>query len=131
VSSKSDITRLDAACGVAILLRELCEEVEIMTFENKVESVPPRRGFALRDAIGRPRGGTMLGNAVQAANAKPYDRLVILTDEQSHDVVGNPKGKGYMINVAAHQNGVGYGPWTHIDGWSEAVIDYIIEAEKQ
>ena len=131
VSGKSDITRLDAACGVAILLRELCEEVEIMTFENKVAAVPPRRGFALRDAIGKPRGGTMLGNAVQVANAKPYDRLVILTDEQSHDRVGAPHGKGYMINVAAHQNGVGYGPWTHIDGWSESVIDYIGETEKQ
>jgi 60 kDa SS-A/Ro ribonucleoprotein len=30
-----------------------------------------------------------------------------------------------MINVASYTNGVGYGAWTHIDGWSEAVIDYI------
>jgi len=29
--------------------------------------------------------------------------------------------------VASAQNGVGYGAWTHIDGWSEAVIDYITE----
>jgi len=29
------------------------------------------------------------------------------------------------INVASYKNGVGYGKWTHIDGWSESVIDYI------
>ena len=28
-----------------------------------------------------------------------------------------------------YQNGVGYGAWTHIDGWSEAVIDYIMAYE--
>ena len=30
-----------------------------------------------------------------------------------------------MIDVASFKNGVGYGPWTHIDGWSEAVVEYI------
>jgi 60 kDa SS-A/Ro ribonucleoprotein len=28
-----------------------------------------------------------------------------------------------------YRNGVGYGEWTHIDGWREAVIDYIAELE--
>ena len=27
--------------------------------------------------------------------------------------------------MASYKNGVGYGKWTHIDGWSEAVIEYI------
>jgi len=58
------------------------------------------------------------------------DRLIVITDEQSHDSVPDPQGKGYMINVASYQNGVGYGSWTHIDGWSEAVVDYIREYEK-
>ena len=34
-----------------------------------------------------------------------------------------------MINVASFTNGVGYGAWTHIDGWSEAVIEYIRSLE--
>ena len=34
-----------------------------------------------------------------------------------------------MINVASNRNGVGYGAWTPIDGWSEAVVDYIAEFE--
>ena len=37
----------------------------------------------------------------------------------------------YMINVATDKNGVGYGPWTHIDGWSEGVVDYIREFERE
>ena len=35
------------------------------------------------------------------------------------------RSSGYVINVASYKNGVGYGKWTHIDGWSEAVIEYI------
>lgn len=32
---------------------------------------------------------------------------------------------------ATNKNGVGYGRWTHIDGVSEGVIRYIIEAERR
>ena len=57
--------------------------------------------------------------------------MIVLTDEQSHDAVPSPAGKGYIINVASYKNGVGYGAWTHIDGFSEAVFDYIKEVETQ
>lgn len=133
VSAKSDIQRIDAACGVAILLRELCESAEVFTFSNQLVQVPARRGFALRDAVvsSQPHGSTYLGAAVEKLNAIcQYDRLVVLTDEQSADRVPGPKGKGYVINVASNKNGVGYGPWMHIDGWSESVIDYIVELEQ-
>jgi 60 kDa SS-A/Ro ribonucleoprotein len=133
ISAKSDLQRLDAACGVAILLRELCQDVEVLTFLNQAVQVPARRGFALRDAIvaSQPHQGTYMGDAVDVVNDKrPYDRLVVLTDEQSADQVPAPKGKGYVINVASNKNGVGYGKWTHIDGWSEACIDYIQESER-
>jgi hypothetical protein len=60
ISGKSELSRMDAACGLAILARE-------------------------------------------------------------------PGRKGYMINVASYRNGVGYGAWTHIDGWSESVLDFIRE----
>lgn len=73
--------------------------------------------------------GTYLGGALQRIDNGEYERLIVITDEQSHDSVSPPKGRGYVINVAAYQNGVGYGMWTHIDGWSEAVIDYIKATE--
>lgn len=133
VSSKSDLMRYDAANGLAILARELCEQVAVYSFSNNIVRIPDRHGFALRDAIANSQyhSGTYLGGAVQHINEnETYDRLIVLTDEQSHDAVPNPKGKGYVINVAAYKNGVGYGAWTHVDGWSEAVLDYILSYEK-
>lgn len=128
ISDKSEMQRLDAACGLGILARELCEEVEIMTFSTQLVKIPPRRGFALRDAItgSQPHGGTDLGGAVATINReRTYDRLIVITDEQSHTRVNKPNSKGYIINVASYENGIGYGDFIHINGWSEAVLDYI------
>lgn len=134
ISAKSDLARLDAAVGVGILLRELCEDIEVVTFSTSIVNVPPRRGFALRDAIvaSQPHLRTYLGAAVRFLNEKlAFDRIVVLTDEQSHDAVGAANcEKAYMINVASDKNGVAYGPWRGISGWSESVIDYIVESEK-
>ena len=93
--------------------------------------VPPRRGFALRDAIGTANGGTHLGGAVNAINTQiKNDRLIVITDEQSQDQVPSPKKNGWMLNVSSYKNGVGYGAWNRVDGWSESVIEYIRESEK-
>jgi 60 kDa SS-A/Ro ribonucleoprotein len=131
LSAQSEMTRLEAACGLAILAREVCDEVEIFTFSNEVVKVPPRRGFALRDAISgsQPHGGTFLGKAVEAIDQKG-DRLIVFTDEQSHDATPSPKGRGYMVNVASYQHGVGNGPWRRVDGFSEAVIAWIAASEE-
>lgn len=133
ISQKSDLSREDAANGLSILARELCEDVAIYSFSNNLVQVPDRHGFALRDAIhgSQHHGGTNLGMAVSKLNEfEQYDRLIVITDEQSSNTVPNPTGKGYVINVASYENGIGYGAWTHIDGWSEAVFDYIAESEK-
>jgi 60 kDa SS-A/Ro ribonucleoprotein len=76
----------------------------------------------------QPHQGTYLGAALDTVNER-YDRIIVITDEQSHDRVAAPSGKGYVINVVSARNGVGYGPWIHIDGFSEAVINYIRELE--
>jgi 60 kDa SS-A/Ro ribonucleoprotein len=131
LSAQSEMTRAEAACGLAILAREVCDEVEIFTFSRNVVKLPPRRGFALRDAIinSQPHASTFLGKAVTEIDRKG-DRLVVFTDEQSHDKVSNPKGDGYMVNVASYQHGVGHGAWTRVDGFSEAVIAWIAMSEE-
>lgn len=132
ISDKSDLMRYDAANGLAILARELCEEVAVYSFSSNLVRIPDRHGFALRDAITQSQRhySTELGSAVRWINANErYDRLIVLTDEQSSDRVPDPNGIGYVINVAAYRNGIGYGAWTHIDGWSEAVFDFIQEYE--
>ena len=134
ISSKSDLKRLDAACGLAMLARELCDEIEIYSFSYSSIKVPVRRGFALRDAIDRSQShdGTDLGKSMNEINSKTsYDRVIVITDEQSFSRPPSPKGKGYIINVAAYQNGIGYdNGWNHINGWSEAVLDYIRLSEE-
>lgn len=131
LSARSDLTRMDAAATRASIVPG---EVRVFTFSNAVKEVPPRRGMAGVDAVIRsqPHGGTELGQAIQKINALPHDRLIVVTDEQSHDRVPEPKAaKAYMVNVASARNGVGYGPrWVHIDGFSEAVLGFIREQER-
>jgi predicted peroxiredoxin len=130
LSGRSTMRRLDAACGLAVLAREIGEDVEVFTFSNAVKKVASRRGFALRDAIvqSQPHMGTELGKAIREVDQKGV-RLIVFTDEQSHDRVDAPKGVGYMVNVASYQHGVGEGDWRRIDGFSEKILDWIIASE--
>jgi hypothetical protein len=115
-----------------MICREICDDAVVYTFSTGHKIVPSRRGFALRDAISgnQEHGGTDLGEAITAMNQVGYDRLIVFTDEQSHDRVGKPNGLGYMINVAPYKNGVGYGDWVHFDGFSESIIHFISEYER-
>jgi 60 kDa SS-A/Ro ribonucleoprotein len=108
--------------------RQIAESFAVYSFSDEPVLVPARRGFALRDAIdaSQRHNSTQLGKAIESLNRnETYDRLVVITDEQAHDSVPAPRGKGYVINVASFKNGVGYGKWTHVDGWSESVVEYI------
>ena len=129
LSNRSDMTRMDAAAALGAIVPG---DVRLFTFSYQIVEVPPRRGMAGVDAIIRSQlhRGTFLGAAIEVINRDvAYDRLIVITDEQSADRVPGPKGKGYMINVASNRNGVGYGPWVHIDGFSESVLKFIHEYE--
>jgi hypothetical protein len=58
------------------------------------------------------------------------DRLIVFTDEQSHDAVPSPKSNGYLVNVASYQHGVRHDQWSRVDGFSEAVIAWIAASEE-
>jgi hypothetical protein len=130
LSAKSDLTRMDAAATLASVIPG---DVRVFTFSSGVVEVPPRRGMAGVDAVvgSQPHSSTLLGAAVKHVNALRHERLIVVTDEQSHDAVPAPRAaKAYMVNVASARNGVGYGRWTHLDGFSEAVIGFIHEQER-
>lgn len=132
LSDKSEMTRMDAACGLAVLCREICDNVDVYTFSNECKHIASRRGMALKDAIenSQSHSGTELGAALDKIKTD-YDRIIVFTDEQSHDDVHAPKtDKGYIINIASNKNGVGYGKWNHINGFSENVLNYIRELEE-
>lgn len=136
ISDKSDLDRFSAAAALAIMCKELCESTAIYSFSYDAVRVAPRRGFALGNAISasQQHGGTQLGKSLRTVFAdSEYDRVIVFTDEQSYDRPVRPTGgaKGYIINVAAYKNGVNHTDWVSIDGFSEAVFDYICELEKE
>ena len=145
VSRHSEITRFEAAGALAILLREISEEIVIYATAgsdtkmiHKTEIIPPRSGFALSDYIRAsvPRlggGGIFLTQCMDYVYDKEAkaDRIVVITDEQDCDQKCNPNNakafgiNNYLMNISVETNGIGYGKWTHIDGFSESVIDFI------
>ena len=133
ISANSDLDRFDAGAALAILGRELCEDVRVFSFSNQLVEVPPRSGFALRDALrqSQAHSGTYLGGALsKMAETGKYDRIIVLTDEQSHDTIPQIGPRVYVINVASNRNGVASeGRIERINGWSESVFDYIQRSE--
>lgn len=136
VTEKSDLDRFDAAAALAILCREICEDVVIYGFANnsvKVDS--KKRGFALVDAIrSSTSGGTDLRQSVETVKRQvgKMDRLIVFTDEQSSTApTAVSSSKNYIINVGSYKNGINDYEWLTITGFSEAVLDYLLEYEKQ
>lgn len=148
ISKKSDMTRVHAACALAALAREQCSTVDIYATagsdlgqKHSTQLVPNRRGLPLADAIyhlSAPLGGggiflkQSLDWIWQDRGERMADRVVVFTDGQDTD--RSAKGttnvrqiakEQYIINVASAKNGIGYGPWTNLDGFSEHVLDYI------
>lgn len=132
LSAKSDLTRMDAAATLASIVNS--DHLRVFTFSNSLVEVSPRRGMAGVDAVikSQHHSSTNLGSALHELQNVPKDRLIVITDEQSTDLVTAPKSDSlnYLINVASSRNGVSYGSgWKHIDGFSENVIRFIVESE--
>lgn len=153
ISKYSEMDRAYAACALGALVREVCTSADIYATAGNdgarvhaTARVPARRGMALVDAVYnmcRPLGGggIFLKQCLDAIwverREKAADRVIVITDEQDCDnqAGGSPlharqiAPKQYMLNVASNERGVGYGPWTHLDGFSEAVLQYIAAME--
>lgn len=149
LSDKSNVTRLDTAKALAVLAKDMFEDLEIYATAGSdskrihaTEVVRSDRGFAVYDAISEAydqlgRGGIFLKqvmdytSAIESKNSSTVERVIVLTDEQDCDTKCNPATanafgqKNYIINMASHSNGIAYGKFTHITGWSESVFDFI------
>lgn len=128
VSAKSELSRAQAACALAALVREASEECSVYSFSEFLRQVPSYRGMALIDAIDKSQRhwSTHMWTSIGQL-PKNYDRLIVITDEQVNDRdtgVWLPK-KAYMINVGTDKCGIGRDRFFKINGWSERVIDFI------
>lgn len=133
LSSKSDMKRSDAAATLAMIFPG---QKKVYSFSNALVEVKSARGLNGIEQIlsSQMHAGTDLGGALKKLYAiGGFSRLIVITDEQSHTRVPSPpdKVKGYMINVASARNGVGYGDWNHIDGFSENVLRWIKALEDE
>jgi hypothetical protein len=133
ISGKSVVMRYDVAASLAILLREVCKDVKLFSFSEKLRPLPPRRGFALRDAIREQvGGGTEMWSAIRGVAKKRRNRvMVVITDEQTQDSGTYSDANAdllVIVNVASYQNGVGYEKGVvHISGWSDSLVDWLRE----
>ena len=82
LSGRGELTRMDVACSLAMIGREVFDRLRVFTFSDRVVEVPGRRGFAaaLRHAVGagaegparlRPAGGHH-GRTEPRRRARPH-----------------------------------------------------------
>lgn len=132
LSDRGQLTRLEAASALAVLLREVCEDVRVFTFSYSLCEVMNSRGISMLTAISNSQqhGGTALAGSMRKllTEYREADRIIVVTDEQSGDGGVPPLkvGNGYLINVAPYVPGLQVsGGWTRISGWSERVVDFV------
>ena len=154
MADKSELHRTDVAAAFGVLCREVCDDIALFATagndgmrKHATVPVPPRRGFALGELLraGGPlhqkigHGGIFLKQVTDfvgdVVGDEEVERCIVITDEQDTDVDGTTVkarliGKhNYVINIATNQRGIGYGRFTHVNGWSEAVLKFIAAYE--
>lgn len=146
LSAKSDLNRLEAAKAMAILVEGVCEQAVVYATggndhaRKHATELVTGSGWELSDAIdkaGVGGGGIFMVQALRYVVdiEKSADRVIVLTDEQDVDNNLNPDNapafgkRNYLVNVSNEKNGIGYGKFIHIDGWSEAVVEFVRQVE--
>jgi 60 kDa SS-A/Ro ribonucleoprotein len=150
---KAPMSRVDAACGLSILLREQAEDITVYATAGNDTSrvhatslVPSRHGMALRDAIveamGRLGGGGIFLKQcmeyIKGEEKKPFDRVIVITDEQDCDAPHVKASSApqlgeynYIVNVGVYEPALpvtGAG-WIRVSGFSERVVDWMMAEE--
>ena len=137
LSEKSNVTRAVAAASLAAIIAEVCDFAEVYTFDGEAHK-QTYRGFALADICSKACGSTCLRKSTnQAVGDKAYDRLIIITDEQTSYYDGRFSEavraipKKYIIDVGCCEHGIEYNKhYTHICGFSDGVFKYLANYEK-
>jgi len=151
VSSKSTTTRMDAASSMAVIAREMCEDVVVYATagedwkrEHSTSIVPTRRGFGLSSAVAGMthelgNGGIFTRQCLEYIRGRERDnpdRIIVFSDSQDCDYpdkrIPAPFGiRNYIVDVSAHTRGIGYkGAWdAEISGWSQHFLGYIAAYE--
>ena len=155
LSNRGETTRIDAAFGLAMLLKEICEDSVTYLFDTSCEKIGSHHsGFSYIDVCNEVfrnqlGGGTnveactnrCMKKFAESHDGQAPDRIIVLTDEAtgsgswySDEKLKSLTNKqhGYIINLAPYEKGVEMNNgWTRINGWSENIIKYIQASEKK
>jgi 60 kDa SS-A/Ro ribonucleoprotein len=152
LSAKSTMSRISAACALAAVAREMCEEAVVYATagndsfrKHATDIVVARHGMALIDAI-RAKNAKLGGGGIFLKQVSDYiakkegtaDRVLVITDEQDcgSGHADHPDNstliapRNYILNVGTDKCGIAYGKFTKISGFSEAVVTYIQAIEQ-
>lgn len=156
ISAKSEMTRLDAAAQLTMMVREICARVTVYatagndrTREHATMKMPSRRGFALRDALKATHhtaenslggGGIFLVQCLryikEQEHNKKFARVIVFTDEVDCDRKLNAKDapilgrENYLVNVSSEAAVLPLADdWHRVNGFSDKLVDYIRYAE--
>ena len=134
LSDKSDMRRLEAAAALSAILKESSQTI-VYSFSNLLAKITSsKKGMAFIDEVinSQEHGGTYLGEAIKKVNGDPCERVIIITDEQTHDsFIPCWANHGYIINICGYKPSIDYQQdWELISGWSDKVVNYIHEIEK-
>ena len=153
MSSESFFTRMDAACAMAMLAVNQCEDYRLVcTAGDDGKRLGahqwiqyPAKGFDLFKQIAETKktigwGGIFTRQVLEWCKAQfagvQFDRIIIFSDSQDCDLPGRgkpvPFGKcNYICDVSAHTRGINYkGVWTaEISGFSENFLTFIGASE--
>ncbi len=129
---QSETTRFDAAAALAGCING---RTRLIAFGHEAKEIAPIQGLGASIALATANVGhsTNAHLAMEIVNRMvPLpDRAIIITDEQATQRLPKPLTKSnYIVNVAPYQNGIGYGQYNTINGFSAATIDYIREIER-
>lgn len=133
LAGRSQMSRMDAAGALAVLLREVCRDVDIYTFSGGVTRIQAWRGLPLVEGIvnSQERNGTYLRRALEAIRAyernAEADRVLVLTDEQSHDGIASAWApRSYVFNLATYEPALKVDSgWRRVNGFSERLVDWM------
>ena len=151
LSTKSGLMRLDAAAALAMMASEMADDVTMYAtagsdaaMQHKTLILPAYRGFAIGGTLqaslhAMGGGGIFLTQAMRHIESDysgvAPDRVIVITDEQDCDRRLSPASspllgkRNYLVNIASYQNGINFGNWTQVNGFSEETLRWIAADE--
>ena len=137
LSSKSSLTRRDAALALALVAYSMCQYPKVIVFSTDIAeaTLDPNLGFENMERISGATNqlNTYLGAAISKLEGLNYQRMIVITDEETQGEEATPTGyRNYMLNISSNEKTVAYGSaWAaRMTGFSSNLLEYIVEVER-